>query len=143
MEFYYILLCIGMAIAGVGMVMFFVFRGRNYSHTVEVEGVVNDCIEKPIVVEDEDGRMREGINNLTYFTYDIDGESYSTARYTKYKYEKGQTVKLKCNPDNMKDVVEAKVEGKDPKNIYSMCMVVGFFVLLAGLIAAYIQGALT
>lgn len=129
-----ILMAAGLLTAFAGMVLYFMKRDYEYRHTVEVKGTVTDSIEKPIVMQDEEGNVREGINHLTYFTYEIDGKPYSTARYTVEVYRKGDEIMLKCNPDNMKDVVEASVEGKDPKKYYSVMMLGGFILLAAGFI---------
>lgn len=138
MELYFILLVLGMCLACGGMLLYFLKRDYEYRHTVEVKGKVVSCEEKPIVMQAEDGEVQEGTNILTYFTYDIEGTPYTTARFTKDKYVEGETISLKCNPENMKDVVEAKVEGKDPKNIYSVMMLSGFLLMVAGLLLNYI-----
>lgn len=129
-----VLLAAGLLTACAGMVLYFLKRNYEYRHTVEVTGVVTDAVEKPMVMQDEDGNVKEGVNHLTYFSYEADGRQIKTARYTVEQYKAGDEIYLKINPEDAMDVVEASVEGRDPKKIYSVMMLGGFILLTVGFV---------
>ncbi len=129
-----LLLTVGLSVACLGALMYFLFRNRTYIHKGRTTGIVTDSEEKKVTTTDKKGNEVSGVNHLTYFTYEVDGKEYQTARYTTGRYMPGQKIEIKYDPDDIMDCVEAVTEGTDPKPIYTALMGLGFLAMVIGLV---------
>ena len=134
MQVYVVLLASGLFIACTGMVIYFTCRNKEYVHKARVKGIVTDSEERTVTTTDKKGNEVSGVNHLTYFTYEAEGKEYSTARYTLKRYMTGQEIDIRYNPEDVMDCLEASAEGSDPKAIYTALMLIGFVMMIVGLV---------
>lgn len=124
---------LGMLLGGLGSYLYLTNRNVEYILTEDIKGIVTQAEEKPVKAKDKKGNEITGIDHLTYFKIDIDGESYETARITRNKYIQGQTIELKCDPENRRNVEEADSVPPNAKLAGTAIMLIGLALLVMGL----------
>ncbi len=129
-----ILLVLGMLIGGLGSYLYLTNRNAEYLLTEKVQGTVTQTEEKPVRAKDKKGNVIEGVDHLTYFRVDIDGKPYETARVTRNKYMEGQTIELRCDPENRRNVEEAASVPPNARLAGAGCMLIGIGLLIFGLL---------
>lgn len=123
----------GMILGGLGSYLYLTNRNVEYKLTESIKGVVTQAEEKPVKAKDKNGNEITGIDHLTYFRIDVDGEPYETARITRNKYIQGQTIELKCDPENKRNVEEADSVPPNAKLAGTAIMLIGLALLILGL----------
>lgn len=127
-----VIIVAGMLVAGLGLYLYFTNRNVERKLTRKIKGIVTKTEEKPVRAKDKHGRTIEGIDHLTYFAIDINGERYETARITRNKYSEGNEIELMCDPENMRNVEEAASVPPNGKLAGAVLMLIGMALLVIG-----------